>query len=100
MLAASSAPEFAVIALLPEGVSGARSSFLSGFALGQDEARACGIDPVSVSWQTIGADSDALMPTGSETALVVAKQVNDSFCQTVELVSATETFGAKIRRSG
>lgn len=72
VLAASSAPESAVIALLPEGVSGARSSFLSGFALGQDEARACGIDPVSVSWRTIGADSDALMPTGSETALVVA----------------------------
>ena len=72
VLASSSAPESAVIALLPEGVSGARSSFLSGFALGQDEARACGVDPVSVSWRTIGADSDALLPTGSETALVVA----------------------------
>ena len=38
-LAASTAPQSTVLALLTDHVSGARSAFLKGFALGQAEAR-------------------------------------------------------------
>ena len=71
-LAASTAPQSAVLALLPDHASGARSAFLKGFALGQAEARDCGIDPVSVDWRTVGSDQDVALAPGSATALLVA----------------------------
>ena len=71
-LAASSTSPSAVIGLLPDGLSGAKASFLSGFQLGQEEARACGVDPVAVDWQTLKSDQGAPLSTGPETALLVA----------------------------
>ncbi len=71
-LAASSSSQSAVIGLLPDGLSGAKASFLSGFLLGQEEARACGVDPVAVDWQTFNGDHGDALSTGPETALLVA----------------------------
>ena len=71
-LAASSTSPSPVIGLLPDGLSGAKASFLSGFQLGQEEARACGVDPVAVDWQTLKGDQGVPLLTGPETALLVA----------------------------
>ena len=70
-LAASTAPQSAVLALLPDQVSGARSSFLKGFALGQASARDCGVSPVRVNWRSLGADQDLVIRPGSQTALLM-----------------------------
>ena len=71
-LAASTAPRSAVLALLPDQVSGARSSFLKGFALGQASARDCGVSPVRVDWRSLGVDQDLVIRPGSQTALLMA----------------------------
>ena len=71
-LAASTAPQSPVLALLPDQVSGARSTFLKGFELGLADARDCGVAPVRVDWQSIGADQDLIIRPGSQTALLMA----------------------------
>ena len=71
-LAASTAPKFPVLALLPDQVSGARSTFLKGFELGLADARDCGVAPARVDWQSIAADQDLIIRPGSQTALLMA----------------------------
>lgn len=71
-LAASTAPHSVVLALVPEQVSGAKTAFLKGFALGEDDARDCGVAPVSVDWRSIAADQDVVIRPGMATALLLA----------------------------
>ena len=59
------------LGVIADEVSGARSTFLKGFALGQASTRDCGVSPVRVNWRSLGADQDLVIRPGSQTALLM-----------------------------
>ena len=50
-----------VVVMMPEGIGGARESFLQGLALGEQDVRACGGEPTPMVIHALGSDGDPLV---------------------------------------
>ncbi len=71
-LSASTQERAPVLALMSDGYQPAHAVFRQGFALGEEQVRACGSSPSLVEWRTIGLDDDPAPLLGSSRSLVIA----------------------------
>jgi len=71
-LSASASSRSTVVAITHGDGGGASADFMSGFALGLDQVRACGVDPASVDWVSIAPGDDPSAFLGQQVSVLVA----------------------------
>ena len=71
-IAASASSRSTVLAIAHRDGGAANAEFISGFALGLEQVRACGVDPASVDWVSIAPGEDPSALLGRQVSVLVA----------------------------